>query len=75
MSYWRLSVEKNLVSVVEDYDYSNQCRDNFLRDPENKQHLLKFSTENEAIQYLNEKIKPEHIDPKWYREGQDHLFK
>lgn len=77
MSYWRLKVVNNLICVVEDYDYSDQDRSNFLRKPDEKDVYLKFYSEDAAIKYLNEKIKPEHIDPNWYKEtyNQDHFFK
>lgn len=77
MSYYRLDVQEGLVSVVHDYDYSDYDRSNYLRDPDEPEYLLKFDTERQAQQYLNEKIKEEHIHPKWLNTdlNQNKLFK
>lgn len=77
MSYYRLNVEDDLVSVVYDYDYSDQDRSTFLRDPDDKEFMLRFDSEFDAIQYLNEKIKSEHIHPDYVdpSANQARLFK
>lgn len=67
MSYYRLEVKEDLVSVVHDYDYSDNDRTNYLRDPDDKDYYLRFDSERAAQLYLNEKIKPEHIHPDWLK--------
>lgn len=75
--YYRLEVRDGLVSVVSDYDYSHQDRTNFIRDPKHPDFMLRFDTEREAQQYLNDKIKTEHIHPDWLNNELDQakLFK
>lgn len=77
LEYYRLDVKDGLVSVVSDDDYSDNDRSTYLLDPENKEYYLKFSTERGAKQYLNEKIKEEHIHPDWLMRDLDQakLFK
>lgn len=77
MSYYRLDVKDGLVSVVHDYDYSDNDRTNYLRDPDEPEYMLHFDTERAAQQYLNEKIKIEHIHPDWINQdlNQAKLFK
>ena len=75
--YYRLEVRDGLVSVVEDFSYSDNDRTNYLLDPNDKNSYLSFPTERGAKQYLNEKIKPEHIHPDWRKADLDQakLFK
>lgn len=75
--YYRLDVKDGLVSVVSDYDYSHNDRTNYLRDPEEPDQMLYFQSERKAQQYLNEKIKEEHIHPDWLNKELDQakLFK
>jgi hypothetical protein len=78
MSYtFRLEVKEGLVTVVSDYAYSDNDRTNYLRDPNDPSYLLGFNSEDEAKQYLNEKIKEEHIHPSWVNPdfNQAKLFK
>lgn len=77
MSYYRLDVKDGLVSVVHDYDYSDNDRTNYLRDPDDNKYYLRFDSEHGAQLYLNEKIKEEHIHPDWLNKdlNQAKLFK
>jgi hypothetical protein len=78
-TYFRLEHDPitDLVSVVEDFDYSSSTRENYLRNPKDREELLWFREKWDAIQYLNEKIKPEHIHPEWVDKTleQQRLFK